>query len=77
MKYFKLSRYIEVLDRESFIQLFCLKSKSENQAMFIFRKLQITLEKNALFFFLLPISRESVVLGSNFRSGDLDGFHTF
>ena len=27
--------------------------------------------------FLFPISRESVVFGSNFRSGDFDGFTRF
>ena len=30
-----------------------------------------------LFYFLLPISRESIVFGSNFRSGDFDGFTRF
>ena len=30
-----------------------------------------------LFYFLLPISRESIVLVSNFRSGDIDGFTCF
>ena len=30
-----------------------------------------------LFYFLLPISRESIVFGSNFRSGDFDGFTCF
>ena len=34
-----------------------------------------TLGKN--YYFLLPISRESIVLGSNFRSGDFDGFTCF
>ena len=29
------------------------------------------------FYFLLPISRESIVFGSNFRSGDFDGFTRF
>ena len=29
------------------------------------------------FYFLLPISRESIVLGSNFRNGDFDGFTRF
>ena len=29
------------------------------------------------FYFFLPISRESIVLGSNFRSGDFDGFTCF
>ena len=29
------------------------------------------------FYFLLPISRESIVLGSNFQSGDFDGFTCF
>ena len=29
------------------------------------------------FYFLLPISRESIVLGSNFRSGNFDGFTRF
>ena len=29
------------------------------------------------FYFPLPISRESIVLGSNFRSGDIDGFTCF
>ena len=29
------------------------------------------------FYFLLPISRESIVFGSNFRSGDFDGFTCF
>ena len=28
-------------------------------------------------YFLLPISRESIVFGSNFRSGDFDGFTSF
>ena len=27
--------------------------------------------------FLLPISRESIVFGSNFRNGDFDGFTRF
>ena len=29
------------------------------------------------FYFLLPISRETIVFGSNFRSGDFDGFTRF
>ena len=29
------------------------------------------------FYFLLPISIESIVFGSNFRSGDFDGFTLF
>ena len=29
------------------------------------------------FYFLLPINRESIVLGSNFRNGDFDGFTRF
>ena len=29
------------------------------------------------FYFLLPVSRESIVFGSNFRSGDFDGFTRF
>ena len=29
------------------------------------------------FYFLLPISRESIVFGSNFRNGDFDGFTRF
>ena len=29
------------------------------------------------FYFLLPISRESIFWGSNFRSGDFDGFTRF
>ena len=28
-------------------------------------------------YFLLPISRENIVLGSNFRNGDFDGFVRF
>ena len=28
-------------------------------------------------YFLLPISRESIVFGSNFRNGDFDGFTRF
>ena len=29
------------------------------------------------FYFLLPISRESIVFGSNFRNGDFKGFTRF
>ena len=29
------------------------------------------------FYFLLPIRKESIVFGSNFRSGDFDGFTRF
>ena len=29
------------------------------------------------FYFLLPISRESIVFGSNFRNGDIEGFTRF
>ena len=29
------------------------------------------------FYFLLPISRESIVWGTNFRSGDFDGLTRF
>ena len=29
------------------------------------------------FYFLLPISRESIVFGSHFRNGDFDGFSRF
>ena len=29
------------------------------------------------YYFLLPISRESIVFGSNFRNGDFDGFARF
>ena len=29
------------------------------------------------YYFLLPISRESIALGSNFRNGDFDGFTRF
>ena len=29
------------------------------------------------FYFLLPIHRESIVFGSNFRSRDFDGFTSF
>ena len=29
------------------------------------------------FYFLLPISRESIVLGTNFRNGYFDGFTRF
>ena len=29
------------------------------------------------FYFLLPINRESIVFGSNFRNGDFDGFTVF
>ena len=29
------------------------------------------------FYFLLPISRESIVLGSNFQNEDFDGFTRF
>ena len=32
---------------------------------------------NMHFYFLLPISRESIVFGSNFRNGDFDGFTRF
>ena len=34
------------------------------------------IEKN-IYYFLLPISIESIVLGSNIRNGDLDGFTRF
>ena len=30
-----------------------------------------------LYYFLLPISRESIVFGSNFRNGDFDGSTRF
>ena len=30
-----------------------------------------------IYYFLLPISRKSIVLGSNFRNGDFDGFADF
>ena len=30
-----------------------------------------------IFYFLLSISRESIILGSNFRNGDFDGFTRF
>ena len=30
-----------------------------------------------LFYFLLPISRESIVFGTNFQNGDFDGFTRF
>ena len=29
------------------------------------------------YYFLLPISRESIIFGSNFRNGDFDGFTRF
>ena len=29
---------------------------------------------NVIFYFLLPISRESIVFESNFRTGDFDAF---
>ena len=29
------------------------------------------------YYFLLPISRESIAFGSNFRNGDFDGFTRF
>ena len=29
------------------------------------------------YYFLLPISRESFIFGSNFRNGDFDGFTRF
>ena len=29
---------------------------------------------NNLYYFLLPISKENIVFGSNFRRGDFDGF---
>ena len=32
---------------------------------------------NEHFYFLLPVSRESIVFGSNFRNGDFDGFTRF
>ena len=30
-----------------------------------------------IFYFLLPISRESIIFGSNFRDSDFDGFARF
>ena len=33
--------------------------------------------KMKFYYFLLPISRESIVFGSNFRNGDFDGFTRF
>ena len=35
---------------------------------------KISLRSFQIFYFLLPINRESIVLGSNFLSGDFDGF---
>ena len=29
---------------------------------------------NNTFYFLLPLSRESIIFGSHFRSGDFDGY---
>ena len=33
--------------------------------------------KSSDFYFLLPISRESIVFRSNFRNGEFDGFTCF
>ena len=38
---------------------------------------KILLSALFLFYFLLPISRESIVFGSNFRNGDFVGFTRF
>ena len=35
------------------------------------------IEKTSSYYFLLPISTESIVFGSNFRNGDFDGLTRF
>ena len=40
-------------------------------------KVRIVFSKSIHFYFLLPISRESIVFGSNVRNGDFDGFARF
>ena len=47
---------------------FCFKLISQYKCTY-------TMDKQ--FYFLLPISRESIVLRSNFRNGDFDGFTRF
>ena len=46
---------------------FNIANGNKNQNTFIF----------SLFYFLLPLSRESAITGSNFRNGDFDGFTRF
>ena len=41
------------------------------------RKINLRSYCKSTYYFLLPISRESIVLGSNFRNGDFDGFIRF
>ena len=49
-----------------------------NNGSYNFLKLSfLQLMNFTFYYFLLPISRESIVLGSNFRSGDFDGFTRF
>ena len=50
-----------------------MAEKSINYQRIIY-KLSKVFHAIQYFYFLLPISRESIILGSNFRSGDFDGF---
>ena len=51
-----------------------------NEFLFIITKKYVQANENCIrniFYFLLPISRESIVFGTNFRNGDFDGFTRF
>ena len=58
-----------------------VKSKVSNKIKYFSRKSYVgergTFLNTSNFYFLLPISRESIALGSNFRIGDFDGFTPF
>ena len=47
--------------------------------MFLFEicLIHFNFQTNYIFYFLLPISRESIAFGSNFRNGNFDGFTRF
>ena len=58
----------------------CNNSIKNNYSLFLFPIIAdktFSSSYGLLFYFLLPISRESIVFGSNFRHGDFDGFKRF
>ena len=59
-----------------------VKANAIHNPVTVWHQLYLKININKLgcivhFYFLLPISRESIVHGSNFRSGDFDGYTRF
>ena len=52
-------------------------SYNKNKHSFNLSESSLVGEAVELFYFLLPISKEIIVLESNFRNGDFDGFTRF